>query len=78
MLRQAAMDSAQGSQFECKGCNGEPQLYSLTYEFQLVPTDPKQFCSGALFNRGSVLACAPAITLPTSSNEQIVSTVFML
>ena len=35
MLKQAALESAQKSQFECRGCGQEPVLYSLTYSFEI-------------------------------------------
>jgi TonB family protein len=33
MLKQAALDSAKKSQFECRGCNDRGTSYSLTYTF---------------------------------------------
>lgn len=36
MLSVAALESAQKSQFECRGCAGEPAAYSLTYSFKIV------------------------------------------
>lgn len=36
MLKQAALDSAQKSQFECRGCGDETTWYSLIYSFQLA------------------------------------------
>ncbi len=33
MLKQAALDSAQKSQFECRGCNDEVSSYPMTYTF---------------------------------------------
>ncbi len=35
MLQQAALDSAQKSQFECRGCSDEVTPYSLVYSFLL-------------------------------------------
>lgn len=35
MLRQAALNSAQQSRYECRRCSDEVTLYSLTYSFQL-------------------------------------------
>ena len=39
LLRLAALNSAQGSQFECRGCSEVVTEYSLVYAFQLGP-DP--------------------------------------
>ena len=39
LLRLAALNSAQGSQFECRGCSEVVTEYSLVYMFQLGP-DP--------------------------------------
>ena len=36
LLKQAALDSAQESQFDCRGCGETPTSYSLIYTFQLV------------------------------------------
>jgi TonB family protein len=36
ILRQAALDSAQQSQFECRGCSEPVTSYSLAYTFRLV------------------------------------------
>jgi TonB family protein len=36
ILRQAALDSAQQSQFECRGCGESATSYSLSYTFRLV------------------------------------------
>lgn len=33
ILKQAALDSAQQSQFECRGCSDDVTFYSLTYSF---------------------------------------------
>ena len=35
MLAPAAVESAKGSQFECRGCVNDANLYSLTYAFEL-------------------------------------------
>ncbi|MGA8764710.1 MAG: energy transducer TonB [Candidatus Sulfotelmatobacter sp.] len=35
MLKQAALDSAQKSTFECQGCSGVVTSYSLTYTFEV-------------------------------------------
>jgi TonB family protein len=37
VLKQAALDSAQHSQFECIGCDKAPQSFRLLYSFQLEP-----------------------------------------
>ncbi|MGA9964281.1 MAG: energy transducer TonB [Terriglobales bacterium] len=36
MLREAALESAQNSQFECRGCGEAVTSYSLVYSFQLA------------------------------------------
>src|SRR5208282_6382309 len=36
MLKQAALDSAQRSQFECGGCGGVVTSYELKYRFQIT------------------------------------------
>jgi len=36
MLRDAALDSARKSRFECPGCRGQVTSFSLTYSFRLV------------------------------------------
>jgi TonB family protein len=38
LLKQAALDSAQRSQFECRNCGHGVQSYRLFYSFQLGPT----------------------------------------
>ena len=38
LLKQAALDSAEHSQFVCKECDNEPHTFQLTYSFQLGPT----------------------------------------
>ena|SRR5579859_288764 len=45
LLKQAALDSAQHSQFECRNCTQEVQSYRLFYSFQLGPTS---YCTQAL------------------------------
>jgi|SRR3974390_467477 len=37
LLKQAALDSVQHSQFECRDCDKEPQPYQMIYSFQLGP-----------------------------------------
>lgn len=39
LLKQAALDSAKQSTFECRGCIHEPTIYSLVYSFQLDTPD---------------------------------------
>jgi TonB family protein len=41
LLQQAAMDSAQQSQFECRGCGEAVTPYSIVYTFQLDSTEQK-------------------------------------
>ncbi len=46
MLKQAALESAQTSQFECRGCD-EPKSYALTYAFamdELIVDKPDPCC----------------------------------
>ena len=38
LLKQAALDSAQHSQFVCKDCGKQPRPFQMTYSFQLGPT----------------------------------------
>jgi TonB family protein len=45
MLKQAALDSAQRSQFECVGCGEAVNLYALKYKFQIAPRDPPRDCN---------------------------------
>jgi Gram-negative bacterial TonB protein C-terminal len=44
LLKQAALESAQQSRFECRGCADEVTFCSLTYSFQFasVPTTPNE------------------------------------
>jgi len=46
MLRQVAVESARKSVFECRQCNGRSDSYSLSYRFEISPTDPPKDCSG--------------------------------
>jgi TonB family protein len=46
MLKQAALDSAKQSQFECRLCGEASTPYSLTYQFRITPRDPPKDCSG--------------------------------
>ncbi len=43
MLRESALDSAQKSQFECRGCD-VVSPYRLAYTFRLVPPDLTKDC----------------------------------
>lgn len=44
MLKQAALDSAQRSQFECRLCGETAAEYSLTYRFTIAPSDAPKDC----------------------------------
>jgi TonB family protein len=44
LLKQAALDSAEHSQFECRNCMQEVESYRLFYSFQLGPTS---YCTQA-------------------------------
>lgn len=44
MLKQAALDSAQQSQFECRGCSEATTSYALKFKFQIVLSDPPKDC----------------------------------
>lgn len=44
MLKQAALDSAEQSRFECRLCSEAAAEYSLTYRFMIAPTDPPKDC----------------------------------
>jgi TonB family protein len=44
MLKDAAIESAKASHFECQGCNDGLWPYSLRYEFRIVASDPEQYC----------------------------------
>ncbi len=50
MLKQAALDSAQRSQFECRGCGGAGSSYALTYRFKIALRDPPKDCDEQLAN----------------------------
>jgi|SRR5580765_340080 len=47
MLRQAAIDSASNSRFECEDCSKSGASYSLKYQFRIMATDPEQYCNHA-------------------------------
>ena len=44
LLKQAALDSAQRSQFECRNCGLGVRSFRMLYSFQLGPT---RYCTGA-------------------------------
>jgi Gram-negative bacterial TonB protein C-terminal len=44
MLKQAGLDSAQQSQFECRGCGDRVTSYPLKYKFQITSRDPPKNC----------------------------------
>ena len=75
MLTQAALNSAQRSAFECRGCEDEVTPHSLVYSFQFASVaDPDWPCpgrSGPLVtrseNRVTVIA-EPALVYPYFSN----------
>jgi TonB family protein len=46
LLKQAALDSAQQSQFECRKCNQTVTSYQLQYTFQLEVDEPSNYCAG--------------------------------
>jgi TonB family protein len=48
MLKSAAVESATASHFECRGCGDGLWPYSLTYQFQIVPSNPEQYCNSTL------------------------------
>jgi len=48
MLRQAAVESARQSVFECRQCNSRSASYSLSYRFQISPRVASTVCSGQL------------------------------
>lgn len=43
-LRQAVLEAARQSRFDCKSCDQRPQSYSLQYHFEIKPMDPEQYC----------------------------------
>lgn len=47
LLQQAALDSAQESQFECRGCGEAATSFSLVYTFQLTEPDCSEVTNGA-------------------------------
>ena len=44
LLKQAAIDSAQRSRFECVDCDRAVISYALRYKFQISPRDPPKDC----------------------------------
>lgn len=51
LLKQAALDSAMQSQFECKNCSEEVKTYRLVYSFELGPTS---YCTGTDDNKPAI------------------------
>lgn len=47
LLRQAALDNARGSTFDCRGCEQPVTQYSLVYTFQLTEADDPCAVTGA-------------------------------
>jgi TonB family protein len=47
ILRDAALDSARRSSFECGGCGQVPVTYALTYQFKIAEGDPPQDCAAS-------------------------------
>jgi hypothetical protein len=47
MLKAAALDNANKSQYACPNC-AEPAHYEITYAFKFLPTDPPKDCNEAL------------------------------
>jgi hypothetical protein len=47
MLRQAAIDSAQHSRFQCIDCIEPVTTYALRYSFKISPRDPTKACDAA-------------------------------
>src|SRR5207245_2568849 len=45
LLKQAALDSARQSQFDCRSCTKAVTSYSLRYKFQLVDPDLTKDCA---------------------------------
>jgi hypothetical protein len=45
MLKEAALESARQSQFECKQCAQALTSYALTYRFEIAPRDPQKTCT---------------------------------
>jgi TonB family protein len=44
MLKQASLDSAQKTQFECSGSSEKTTPFPLTYRFKIAPRDPPKNC----------------------------------
>jgi TonB family protein len=67
ILRPAAVESAQHSQFECPGCTaGGLASYSLRYKFELIPLDHTKDCTGLTDEERNV---APPAKLDSSQHE---------
>lgn len=46
MLRQAALESARASRFSCVDCGVSNHRYLLGYDFQVLESDPEEYCAG--------------------------------
>ena len=44
VLRQAVLEAARESRFDCKSRDQKPQAYSLRYHFETKPIDPEKYC----------------------------------
>ena len=66
MLREAALESARKSQFECNQCTQELTSYTLAYRFVISDREPQKACA-------EPEAPAPATLLDTSKHEVTVS-----
>lgn len=53
MLKEAALESAQNSQYECRGCNEAVTSYSLVYTSQLATGDANQPQAAAVTQSGN-------------------------
>ena len=60
MLKQAALEAVQKSQFECRGCNGPVSSYSITFSFQFRDDGD---CCNALAHPQEVLESQGRITI---------------
>lgn len=67
MLKQAALDSAQRSQFECRGCGEAISSYALKFKFQIVPSDPPKDCDAQIEKQ-------PLVEIDPSRHNVTVST----
>jgi len=67
LLKQAALDSAERSQFECRGCGEDANPYALKYKFRIAPRDPPKDC-GAQADESQ-----PPVELDLAGHQVIVS-----